>query len=263
MWFRKPILERWTFSFFLLLSRIFVLDLIKNNTHHEIPARRFIKNQRSSKIQKVSDSVTKAQWNPTKSVASQSPWPGDREAWDAPHWYISQPNPGELRSRHWFNIGHWKHLDFPWDFSHEFPRWLRRFLPASTLPHQSIFMVNSSEFHQGFLWIPSFIQNSLWMSQFPMNVPFESTVRSVGPHAPPSPDPRMSRCCAAYGTWVTRRRSRSWASDGARWLVGIDFVIDWLVVWLPSILFSQKYWEFHLNNWLSYFSEGWSNHQPG
>ena len=30
----------------------------------------------------------------------------------------------------------------------------------------------------------------------------------------------------------------------------------WLVVWLPSILFSQKYWEFHHPNWLSYFWEG-------
>ena len=29
-----------------------------------------------------------------------------------------------------------------------------------------------------------------------------------------------------------------------------------LVVWLTSILFSQKYWEFHHPNWLSYFSEG-------
>ena len=38
---------------------------------------------------------------------------------------------------------------------------------------------------------------------------------------------------------------------------------NWLVVWLPSILFSQKYWECHHPNWLSYFSEGWPNHQPG
>ena len=38
--------------------------------------------------------------------------------------------------------------------------------------------------------------------------------------------------------------------------------IPWLVVWLPSILFSQKYWECQNPNWLSYFSEGWPNHQP-
>ena len=28
------------------------------------------------------------------------------------------------------------------------------------------------------------------------------------------------------------------------------------MVWLPSILFSQKCWEFHHPNWLSHFSEG-------
>ena len=39
-------------------------------------------------------------------------------------------------------------------------------------------------------------------------------------------------------------------------------VFVWLVVWLPSILFSQKYWVSNHPNWLSYFSEGWPNHQP-
>ena len=36
----------------------------------------------------------------------------------------------------------------------------------------------------------------------------------------------------------------------------------WLVVWLPWILFSHSYWVANHPNWLSYFSEGWSNHQP-
>ena len=39
----------------------------------------------------------------------------------------------------------------------------------------------------------------------------------------------------------------------------------WLVVWLPSILFSQKWLGFRFSslNWLSYFSEGFfPNHQP-
>ena len=31
----------------------------------------------------------------------------------------------------------------------------------------------------------------------------------------------------------------------------------WLVVW------NINYWEFHHPKWLSYFSEGWPNHQPG
>ena len=35
-----------------------------------------------------------------------------------------------------------------------------------------------------------------------------------------------------------------------------------LVVWLPFFIFSQKYWVSHHPNWLSYFSEGWPNHQP-
>ena len=35
---------------------------------------------------------------------------------------------------------------------------------------------------------------------------------------------------------------------------------DW---WFgTSILFSHDYWECHHPNWLSYFSEGWPNHQP-
>ena len=37
---------------------------------------------------------------------------------------------------------------------------------------------------------------------------------------------------------------------------------SWLVVWLPFLAFSQKYWESHHPKWLSYFSEGWPNHQP-
>ena len=37
---------------------------------------------------------------------------------------------------------------------------------------------------------------------------------------------------------------------------------NWLVVWLPWILFSQKYWVANHPNWRSYFSEGWPNHQP-
>jgi len=36
--------------------------------------------------------------------------------------------------------------------------------------------------------------------------------------------------------------------------------IDWLVVW--NIFHFSIYWEFHTPNWLSYFSEGWLNHQP-
>ena len=37
-------------------------------------------------------------------------------------------------------------------------------------------------------------------------------------------------------------------------------LIIWLVVW--NMFFSPIYWEFHHPNWLSYFSEGWLNHQP-
>ena len=34
----------------------------------------------------------------------------------------------------------------------------------------------------------------------------------------------------------------------------------WLVVW--NIFYFPIYWECHHPNWLSYFSEGWPNHQP-
>ena len=83
-------------------------------------------------------------------------------------------------------------------------------------------------------------------------------------------------------TWIYRWIYRVWwrsiqqkASEMDRWKVGVStgstktkwdlstrhgmtleggyFV--WLVVWLPWILFSQKYWECHHPNWLSYFSE--------
>ena len=36
-----------------------------------------------------------------------------------------------------------------------------------------------------------------------------------------------------------------------------------LVGGLEHFLFSQKYWVANHPNWLSYFSEGWPNHQPG
>ena len=35
---------------------------------------------------------------------------------------------------------------------------------------------------------------------------------------------------------------------------------NWLVVW--NIFYFPIYWEFHHPNWLSYFSEGFTNHQP-
>jgi hypothetical protein len=37
-------------------------------------------------------------------------------------------------------------------------------------------------------------------------------------------------------------------------------MISWLVVW--NILYFSIFWEFHHPIWLSYFSEGWLNHQP-
>ena len=39
---------------------------------------------------------------------------------------------------------------------------------------------------------------------------------------------------------------------------------DWLVVWLPflSIFYFPICWVSNHPNWLSYFSEGWPNHQP-
>ena len=41
----------------------------------------------------------------------------------------------------------------------------------------------------------------------------------------------------------------------------LSSMIIWLVVWLPFFNF-PIYWECHHPNWLSYFSEGWPNHQP-
>ena len=41
------------------------------------------------------------------------------------------------------------------------------------------------------------------------------------------------------------------------------YIVDiccWLVVW--NIFYFPIYWECHHPNWLSYFSEGWPNHQP-
>ena len=45
---------------------------------------------------------------------------------------------------------------------------------------------------------------------------------------------------------------------------GDGFLCDGSGWWFgTSILFSHINWEFHHPNWLSYFSEGWPNHQPG
>ena len=37
-------------------------------------------------------------------------------------------------------------------------------------------------------------------------------------------------------------------------------IVTWLVVW--NIFYFPIYWESHHPHWLSYFSEGWPNHQP-
>ena len=61
--------------------------------------------------------------------------------------------------------------------------------------------------------------------------------------------------------WTWRGRGLATKGGGK----GGDFgevLIFWLVVWLPSILFSQKYWFSNHPNWRSYFSEGWPNHEP-
>ena len=91
-----------------------------------------------------------------------------------------------------------------------------------------------------------------------------------------------ARCCAAYGTWVTRRHSRSWAFDGARWrfwsiapggfnifqpwnmMKNGEFIkgvqSDWLVVTGTMVYFEwtfRKYWECHHPNWRTHiFQDG-------
>ena len=59
---------------------------------------------------------------------------------------------------------------------------------------------------------------------------------------------------------ILRRRCRAirWGAinNDWGWVSTISRYLNWLVVWLPSILFSHDYWKFHHPNWLSYFSEG-------
>ena len=59
---------------------------------------------------------------------------------------------------------------------------------------------------------------------------------------------------------------RKWRDDVVATVAQCDWhpqteIIIWLVVWLPWILFFPYIGNNH-PNWLSYFSEGWPNHQP-
>ena len=65
-------------------------------------------------------------------------------------------------------------------------------------------------------------------------------------------------------------RGRPWSNCGAwKWRLLLvasgDFMVNltnnhWLVVW--NIVYFPIYWVANHPNWLSYFSEGWPNHQP-
>ena len=59
-----------------------------------------------------------------------------------------------------------------------------------------------------------------------------------------------------WGTGIMGESSPS----GRKFSVKI-VIYHWLVVWNIHFIFPFS-WEFHHPNWLSYFSEGWLNHQP-
>ena len=71
--------------------------------------------------------------------------------------------------------------------------------------------------------------------------------------------------------WLTFRRSlifqsywrlsKYWWSSQCQYRNRCLANFIWLVVWNINFFF-PIYWEFHHPNWLSYFSEGWPNHQP-
>ena len=54
---------------------------------------------------------------------------------------------------------------------------------------------------------------------------------------------------------IRSRKESSCIDQKYIWTIAI-----WLVVW--NIFYFPIYWESHHPNWLSYFSEGWPNHQP-
>ena len=60
-------------------------------------------------------------------------------------------------------------------------------------------------------------------------------------------------CISGFPTFSIAPQLSIWVnpSQNYRMVGGLEFG-----------LFSQKYWECHHPNWLSYFSEGWPNHQP-
>ena len=68
--------------------------------------------------------------------------------------------------------------------------------------------------------------------------------------------------CPWHPHWVWDPKKKEQFVDMCFELFQVWSWYDWLVVWLPSILFSHEYWVSNHPNWLSYFSEGWPNHQP-
>ena len=84
--------------------------------------------------------------------------------------------------------------------------------------------------------------------------------------------------CAFVPGLLFRSRCHCWRLDGVFMAKSWENIDEDPLFWMLELygllvkkagwwfgchfLFSQKYWECHHPNWLSYFSEGWPNHQP-
>ena len=72
----------------------------------------------------------------------------------------------------------------------------------------------------------------------------------------------MSMELSIFSWWLGRiplLKTQRWKSKETVLQKGIG---AWLVGGLEHEFYFPIYWEFHHPNWLSYFSEGWPNHQP-
>ena len=129
------------------------------------------------------------------------------------------------------------------------------------------------------------VKNSGWRTDFPFHVglsiifsfAFSCLKSMINPWSIPSIEvaactsssssihvPSMSPCnTSILNAWCTALSTNPCSSSTTNiWLIEKISIKTtfWLVVW--NIFYFPIYWEFHHPNWLSYFSEGWPNHQP-
>ena len=108
-------------------------------------------------------------------------------------------------------------------------------------------------------WLLSLLYLMFWQEIRPARYR-KTTLNQIAERLLQSEDLR-ERPIFACGIHLCNTCLGSW--NHGPWLRKVSLLINWLVVGgLEHQFYFPIYWESHHPNWLSYFSEGWPNHQP-